>query len=195
MAAGRQPGHRRLSKYRDRQRARWRSIPSSKWRARSILSTDPPELDRARRSHSAEHSGDARLGMGSVHTVGANSPQNDKFGKHWAFQSWSDGGDLNHAYKVGRVNTPRYVDRKLMCRRRCDYLTQPLGFEGQSRRAVQRAESALFCVGNRREASSGCAGAADRRAGADVAIQLLVERRQRRAGHRRSDDPRSRLAD
>jgi uncharacterized protein (TIGR03437 family) len=40
-------------------------------------------------------------GWGSTHTLGAITPQTDQGpGKYWVFSSWSDGGALNHAYKV-----------------------------------------------------------------------------------------------
>jgi uncharacterized protein (TIGR03437 family) len=39
-------------------------------------------------------------GMGSTHTVGVVSPQQDKTGGFWVFSSWSDGGALTHAYAV-----------------------------------------------------------------------------------------------
>ena len=45
--------------------------------------------------------------INSVHTVGANSPQKDKVGKYWSFQSWSDGStDVNHAYTVVSSSMP-----------------------------------------------------------------------------------------
>lgn len=39
-------------------------------------------------------------GYDSTHSVGAISPQLDLTGHTWAFSSWSDGGAVNHAYKV-----------------------------------------------------------------------------------------------
>jgi len=42
-------------------------------------------------------------GLGTVHTVGAVSPQVDATGNPWVFSSWSDGGALNHAYTVGQT--------------------------------------------------------------------------------------------
>ena len=54
----------------------------------------------------------------SVHTVGANSPQKDKFGKMWAFQSWSDGGDVNHAYTVASYEYAGQLDGELCTRGR-----------------------------------------------------------------------------
>ncbi len=45
-------------------------------------------------------------GWDSLHTVGVTSPQVDRFGKWWAFSSWSDGGALTHTYKVTGLAAP-----------------------------------------------------------------------------------------
>jgi uncharacterized protein (TIGR03437 family) len=42
-------------------------------------------------------------GLGTVHSVGAISPQLDSIGNPWVFSSWSDGGALNHAYTVAQT--------------------------------------------------------------------------------------------
>lgn len=39
-------------------------------------------------------------GTGTVHAVSVTSPQTDKFGGVWIFNSWSDGGAQNHNYTV-----------------------------------------------------------------------------------------------
>jgi uncharacterized protein (TIGR03437 family) len=65
----------------------------------------------------------------SVHTVGANSPQKDNFGKMWAFQSWSDGGDLNHAYTVPNSNMPASLTAKYVAAAAVNILTQPDGLK------------------------------------------------------------------
>ena len=68
-------------------------------------------------------------GVGSVHTVGANSPQKDQFGKYWAFQSWSDSGDLNHAYTVPLQNAPANLTAKYVSAALVGILTQPGGLK------------------------------------------------------------------
>ena len=45
-------------------------------------------------------------GWNTTHTVGALTPQLDASQNWWAFSSWSDGGDVNHAYTVAPVNPP-----------------------------------------------------------------------------------------
>jgi uncharacterized protein (TIGR03437 family) len=45
-------------------------------------------------------------GWESAHTVGVTSPQMDRYGKWWAFASWSDGGALSHTYKVESIAAP-----------------------------------------------------------------------------------------
>jgi len=49
--------------------------------------------------------------MGGHHHayLGANSPQKDISGVYWSFQSWSDGGALNHAYTVASSSMPDTV--------------------------------------------------------------------------------------
>jgi uncharacterized protein (TIGR03437 family) len=43
-------------------------------------------------------------GLGTIHSVGAISPQLDSSGNPWVFSSWSDGGAPNHAYTVPQTN-------------------------------------------------------------------------------------------
>jgi uncharacterized protein (TIGR03437 family) len=45
-------------------------------------------------------------GVGSTHTVGVVSPQQDRQGQFWVFSSWSDGGDSTHPYKVPAIINP-----------------------------------------------------------------------------------------
>jgi uncharacterized protein (TIGR03437 family) len=48
-------------------------------------------------------------GWDSTHTLGIISPQQDPQGNWWVFSSWSDGGAVNHTYKVAEVTTPDTV--------------------------------------------------------------------------------------
>ncbi len=45
-------------------------------------------------------------GFNTVHSVGAVTPQQAKDGTWWAFQSWSDGGAVTHAYTVAPLSHP-----------------------------------------------------------------------------------------
>ncbi len=65
----------------------------------------------------------------SVHTVGANSPQKDSFGKNWAFQSWSDGGEVNHAYTVPTTSMPAGLTATFVPAAAVNILTQPDGLK------------------------------------------------------------------
>jgi uncharacterized protein (TIGR03437 family) len=65
----------------------------------------------------------------SVHTVGANSPQKDNGGKWWAFQSWSDGGELNHAYTVASSNLPASLTANYVAAAGVSILTLPVGLQ------------------------------------------------------------------
>ena len=94
------------------------------------LLTDPPQLtllaDRALVPTPAAMD----WAVGSVHTVGANSPQRDRWGKYWAFQSWSDGSsDLNHAYTVVSSSTPTSLTAKYIGAALVDILTLPTGLK------------------------------------------------------------------
>ena len=47
----------------------------------------------------------------------------------WAFQSWSDGGELNHAYKVASTNEPASLTAKYIPAGLVTILTQPVGLK------------------------------------------------------------------
>jgi uncharacterized protein (TIGR03437 family) len=66
-------------------------------------------------------------GAGSAHSVGAVSPQQDRFGNWWAFSSWSDGGALNHTYNQGNYGatlTATYVPAEHVA-----FVTSPLNLQ------------------------------------------------------------------
>src|ERR1017187_7974899 len=68
--------------------------------------------------------------INSVHTVGANSPQKDKVGKYWSFQSWSDGStDVNHAYTVVSSSMPTSLTANYIGAGLVSILTQPTGLK------------------------------------------------------------------
>jgi uncharacterized protein (TIGR03437 family) len=67
--------------------------------------------------------------VGTKHTLGANSPQVDRFGKWWSFQSWSDGGDLNHAYTVANTSMPDTVTATYVPAGAVSILTNPVGLQ------------------------------------------------------------------
>jgi uncharacterized protein (TIGR03437 family) len=100
-------------------------------RARKVsLLTDPPELtllaDRAR----VQTPVTMDWAVESVHTMGANSPQTDNWGKIWAFQSWSDGStDVNRAYKVQDSSTPTSLTAKYIPGALVTILSQPTGLK------------------------------------------------------------------
>ena len=66
-------------------------------------------------------------GAGSVHSVGAVSPQQDRLSNWWAFSSWSDGGALNHTYNQGNYGetlTATYVPAAHVA-----FVTSPLNLQ------------------------------------------------------------------
>ncbi|MCU1232433.1 MAG: hypothetical protein JWP63_400 [Candidatus Solibacter sp.] len=91
--------------------------------------TDPPELTILADRTPLGTPSTLDWAFDSVHTLGANSPQQDKYGKMWAFKSWSDGGDLNHAYKVGRSNMPDTVTASYVPAAGVSILTLPVGLK------------------------------------------------------------------
>lgn len=93
------------------------------------LSTDPPELVLLADRALVPSQSTLDWAIDSVHTVGANSPQKDRFGKWWAFLSWSDGGELNHAYKVASSSMPTSLTAKYVAAAAVDILTLPVGLK------------------------------------------------------------------
>jgi uncharacterized protein (TIGR03437 family) len=93
------------------------------------LATDPPGLPLLADRALVPTPTTMEWGIGSVHTVGANSPQKDTVGKYWAFQSWSDGGDLNHAYTVASSSMPTSLTAKYVGAGLVTVLTQPTGLK------------------------------------------------------------------
>jgi uncharacterized protein (TIGR03437 family) len=93
------------------------------------LATDPPELVLLADRAPVPTPSTLDWAMDSVHTVGANSPQRDRFGKWWAFQSWSDGGELTHAYTVAISSLPASLTAKYVAAAGVDILTLPVGLK------------------------------------------------------------------
>lgn len=69
-------------------------------------------------------------GITTVHTLGANSPQKDMFGKYWSFQSWSDGStDLNRSYTVASSSMPASLTANYTGAGLVSVLAQPVGLK------------------------------------------------------------------
>ena len=66
-------------------------------------------------------------GWATAHTVGVVSPQRDKHGVLWLFQSWSDGGALTHSYQVDSVETPASLTARFARAVGATVLTDPPG--------------------------------------------------------------------
>jgi uncharacterized protein (TIGR03437 family) len=96
---------------------------------RVSLSTDPPGLtllaDRALVTPPLT----LDWGIGTVHTVGATSPQKDQYGRYWSFQSWSDKGELNHAYTVESSSMPTSLTATFTRAGLVSVLTEPTGLK------------------------------------------------------------------
>ena len=66
-------------------------------------------------------------GLDTLHTVGAVTPQQDWYGKWWAFSSWSDGGAATHAYRVGNSTIAETVTATFVPVAVTSITTQPPG--------------------------------------------------------------------
>jgi len=66
-------------------------------------------------------------GWTTRHTVGVVSPQRDKHGVLWLFQSWSDGGALAHPYQVDSLETPASLTAQFARAVGVGVLTEPAG--------------------------------------------------------------------
>ena len=93
------------------------------------LATNPPGLTLLADRAPVATPSSLDWAIGTVHTVGANSPQKDNGGKWWAFQSWSDGGELNHAYTVASSNMPAGLTANYVAAAGVSILTQPVGLQ------------------------------------------------------------------
>jgi uncharacterized protein (TIGR03437 family) len=92
-----------------------------------VLSSSPDGLqllaDRAQVTAPAN----LEWGWTTRHTVGVISPQRDKHGILWLFQSWSDGGDPTHSYQVDSLETPASLTAQFARAVGVSVLTEPLG--------------------------------------------------------------------
>jgi uncharacterized protein (TIGR03437 family) len=94
------------------------------------LVTDPPNLSLLADRALVTTPVTMEWAVGSVHTVGANSPQKDQWGNYWSFQSWSDGStDLNHAYTVVSSSMPTSLTASYIGAGLVTILTQPTGLK------------------------------------------------------------------
>ncbi|MEO8596870.1 MAG: hypothetical protein ABI759_26355 [Candidatus Solibacter sp.] len=93
------------------------------------FATDPAELTLLVDRAPAVTPSTMEWAVETVHTVGANSPQKDRFGKWWSFQAWSDGGEVNHAYKVASSSTPAALTAKFIPAGGVSILTLPVGLK------------------------------------------------------------------
>ena len=66
-------------------------------------------------------------GIGTSHQLGSVADQIDNKGKLWVFSSWSDGGDINHAYVAPNTATPATVTANFVPGQRVSFLTNPPG--------------------------------------------------------------------
>ncbi|PWT98142.1 MAG: hypothetical protein C5B51_30120 [Terriglobia bacterium] len=53
-------------------------------------------------------------GFDTRHDLGVVTPQRDNHGRTWVFQSWSDGGLLNHSYSVAPMTTADSVEARFV---------------------------------------------------------------------------------
>ena len=70
---------------------------------------------------------DLEWGWETTHTVGAVSPQSDRSGRVWVFQSWSDGGAATHNYVISPVVPPASLTATYALAIGAGFLTDPTG--------------------------------------------------------------------
>jgi uncharacterized protein (TIGR03437 family) len=68
-------------------------------------------------------------GMNTTHTLGTVPDQIDNHGKLWVFDSWSDGGAVNHAYQVPDALGGLTVTANYVAGQRVSFFTNPPGLE------------------------------------------------------------------
>jgi uncharacterized protein (TIGR03437 family) len=66
-------------------------------------------------------------GWNTAHQLSVLSPQRDNQGLLWMFQSWSDGGGMNHAYQVQPLSTPDSVTAQFARAVEISLVSQPVG--------------------------------------------------------------------
>jgi len=66
-------------------------------------------------------------GWNTAHQLGVLSPQRDSHGLMWMFQSWSDGGIMNHTYQVQPLSTPASVQAQFTRAVVISVMSQPVG--------------------------------------------------------------------
>jgi len=96
--------------------------------ARQIqLSTLPPGLEVLADREPVTTPMTLEWGWNTSHQLSVVSPQRDTHGLLWVFQSWSDGGMLNHTYQVQPLSTPDSVAVQFVRAVEISLLTQPIG--------------------------------------------------------------------
>jgi uncharacterized protein (TIGR03437 family) len=66
-------------------------------------------------------------GWDTTHQLSVLSPQRDNHGLLWMFQSWSDGGIMNHTYQVQAMSTPASVQAQFARAVEISLMSQPEG--------------------------------------------------------------------
>lgn len=66
-------------------------------------------------------------GIGSTHTVGPVSPQQDVQGQFWVFGSWNDGGAPTHSYTVASISNPDTLTATYVPAALAGFATMPQG--------------------------------------------------------------------
>ena len=112
-------------------------------------------------------------GWNSVHTVGADPVQTAR-GTDYAFDSWSDGGPINHEVRVPSPSGPIELVARFVPAHTSPLPDVTAESDGQSR--WPGLEQLPGCLGARFDSRDFCAGYAERPARAPAPLCLLVER-------------------
>ncbi|HUS06608.1 MAG TPA: hypothetical protein VMZ52_09945 [Bryobacteraceae bacterium] len=73
--------------------------------------------------------GNFDFALGSVHTLGAPTPQLDRSSKYWVFDSWSNGGGQDMQYVVKDTNIPETLTANFILGAHASFETVPKGLK------------------------------------------------------------------
>jgi uncharacterized protein (TIGR03437 family) len=92
-----------------------------------VLTTSPDGLQLLADRATVTSPTTLEWGWNTTHTVGVIPLQRDNHGVLWIFQSWSDGGALNHSYQVAPLSSPASLLAQFVSAVGVTLLTNPPG--------------------------------------------------------------------
>lgn len=93
------------------------------------LDSSPPNLQLLADRTAISGPINLEWGLGTTHTLGVLSPQDDKNGQTWVFDSWSDGGTSTHSFLVKDGYSTLPITARFVPGGRVSFLTNPPGLK------------------------------------------------------------------